>query len=728
MSLADQDRLLRLVEKLQRDNERLRQQAKSESHSRLMAEDALGKTEDRLQLALDAAGLAMWEWRILDDTLFTAARFASMIGGLEVGDADDRIWSTQELLTYVFAQDRSAINQALAEVLKQTTPRLDIEFRVATPNGPVWIECLGEVVQRSMLGQAEILVGVIRDVTRRREIQLEIETARAQAVAANAAKDEFLAHMSHEIRTPLNGVLGMNSLLAKTGLSPEQRQYVELVGSSGQALLALVNDLLDYSRLQAHKLVLEQVRFPLRRWLWQVVEPQRLAAQAKGLELLLQTDEALPPEMVGDPGRLRQVVINLLTNAIKFTDKGRIDVAMQLQTGDDLKPYLQLQVKDTGIGIAPEKQQLVFGAFAQADSSTSRRFGGSGLGLSICERLVGLMGGSIRVDSRLGEGSCFTVQVPLGESRDDIPTTQFGLEGFDDAKYPAPNEEGAQPELQSSALQLYGGMQALVVDDHMVNQLLASKLLQRLGFVVAIANDGAQAVQAISRGAYDLVLMDIQMPHVDGRQATQQVRQWEHAQQKKRTTIIALSAHASATDRDLALASGMDGYLSKPLLPDALRAALASALRGNIGKPAVLESTSAYPTPTEQAPTDQAKEPQVVNSVFSVEGAVVNRARLLARLAGDEALLHTMAQAFCVDLRDRMGLVHVALKKQDWRTVGAHAHALAGALSTLTAQAAAREAKVLEQAALAQDIEAAKTAFTKLSAAAKEAYDVVKLW
>jgi signal transduction histidine kinase/DNA-binding response OmpR family regulator len=725
MSQTDQDRLLQLVDKLQRDNERLRRQAQSESHSRLMAEDALGRTEDRLQLALDAAGLAMWEWRIVDDTLFTASRFASITGDADADedDSSDKVWSSKEFLEQVFAQDHDALHQALTDVLKQITPRLDIEFRLATPHGAVWIECVGEVVQRSMLGQAEILVGVVRDVTRRREVQLEIEAARAEAVAANAAKDEFLAHMSHEIRTPLNGVLGMNNLLAKTGLSSEQRQYVDLVGSSGQALLALVNDLLDYSRLQAHKLVLEQVRFPLRRWLWQVVEPQRLAAQAKGLDLQLQTDDALPQDMVGDPGRLRQVVINLLTNAIKFTDKGRIDVVMRMVAGADLKPELQLQVRDTGIGIAPEKQQLVFGAFTQADNSTSRRFGGSGLGLSICERLVGLMGGRISVQSQLGQGSCFTVEVPLGEVRDDIPTTQYGLEGFDDAQYPRPNAGAVPPEAQPSALRVYGGMQALVVDDHSVNQLLATKLLQRLGFEVALANDGQQAVQAILAGTYDVVLMDIQMPQLDGLQATQQVRQREQALQKKRTTIIALSAHASAADRDQALACGMDAYLSKPLLPEALSAALAQVWRANDVKRTTPESGYAQRLSAAHSDT-----PLASNAELPEAAAVVNRSRLLARLAGDETLLHTMAQAFCADLRDRMGAAHAAIQKQDWHTVGAQAHALSGALSTMTAQSAAMDAKTLQLAAQAQDTAAAKVAFTQLSSAAKAAYDVVRLW
>ncbi len=716
MSSADTTRLLNLVESLQRENEQLRQRSSYESNSRLMAEDALGKSEDRLQLALDAAGLALWEWSVASDTLFTTARFVQIIGNLPDGQASDKVLSTQQLLMTVFEQDRAPIHVALMDVLKQLTPRLDVTFRVAADHGPVWIECLGEVVGRDMLGRAESMVGTIRDVTRRQKIQFEIETARAEAVAANTAKDEFLAHMSHEIRTPLNGVMGMNNLLAQTGLTIEQRQYVELVGSSGQALLVLVNDLLDYSRLQAHKLILEQVRFALRRWLWEVVEPQRVAAQNKGLELRLYTDDALPQEMVGDPGRLRQVLINLLTNAIKFTDKGRIDVSVELTRDGGAHDALQLQVRDTGVGIAADKQQLVFGAFTQADSSTSRRFGGTGLGLSICERLVGLMGGHIALASTLGQGSCFTVSIPLAVPLGDVPTTQFGLIGFDNPQHAA---QDFTADAGFSNTPMYSGKQALVVDDHTVNQLLASKLLQRMGLEVQVATDGAQAVQAIQNGSFDVVLMDIQMPYMDGWQATQLVRKWEQTQRKHRVPIIALSAHASAADREQAVQAGMDGYLTKPLTPEALKAALrATGIGRQFMQPASGALTQDLPLPPVQtaAPTQP------------LPTGAVDRQRLLSRLGGDTALLHDMAQAFCADLRERMGQTHTALQQQDWRTVGAQAHALCGSLLTLTAQAAAHKAKALEHAAKNQDPAAASAAFAQLSQASKIAYDTVRTW
>jgi signal transduction histidine kinase len=352
MSGLGQQALQRQIDQLERENARLRDQADSDSHSRLMAEEELGKTEDRLQLALDAAGLAMWEWDLASHVVYTSRRFAELVNDFGNLTGEGQAWSPEDLAQKVSADDRAPLRQAVVDVLKQKESRLEVECRIRTSDGIRWLEATGEVTQRDMLGYAQRLVGVVRDVTRRREIHQEIELARAQAVAANSAKDDFLAHISHEIRTPLNGVIGMNNLLAQTALAPEQRQYVELVGSSGRALLALVNDVLDYSRLEAHKLILEQVRFPLKRWLWEVVTPLRVSAEAKGLELIVSASDHLPTEGVGDPGRLRQIVTNLVSNAIKFTQKGHIDVSMRPSDEFEGQLGLLLSVKDTGIGIA----------------------------------------------------------------------------------------------------------------------------------------------------------------------------------------------------------------------------------------------------------------------------------------------------------------------------------------------------------------------------------------
>jgi signal transduction histidine kinase/DNA-binding response OmpR family regulator len=682
---AEVDQLKRQLERLWRENEQLRARASTDSHSRLMAEEALGETESRLQLALDAAQLALWEWDIAAQTVFTSARLGEMIDDV----ASDQQWRSAELLHKLQLRNTPSLQQALVRALKGQDPRLEFEFAMHSSRGELWLECIGTVTERDAAGRALRMVGVSRDITRRREAQQQLEQARVQAEqarrqaeAANAAKDEFLANISHEIRTPLNGVIGMNNLLAQTSLSAEQRQYVDLLGSSGRSLLDLVNDVLDYSRIEAGKLILEQVRFPLSRWLWEVVTPQRIAAQEKGLALNFSADPDLPPQAVGDPGRLRQVLTNLVNNAIKFTSQGQIEVGMRLQREDGQQFWIALEVSDSGIGIEADKQRSIFDAFVQADSSTSRRYGGSGLGLSICSKLVHMMGGSIDLQSTPGQGSRFVVHVPLGHAQEGMPITQLGLAGLE----PVP----AAPSPRVAA------GRALVVDDHAVNQLLAGKLLQGLGFEVSVAADGLQALEQASQHTFDVILMDIQMPQLSGLQATLELRAWERAQQRKPVPIIALTANASDADRREALASGMNGYLSKPLTPEALQSALQSVLNG---------ATPAAATVP-----------------------VTDRNRLLMRLSGDEAALHEMAQAFCTDLRQRMTQTFQALKDANWPRVGQHAHALKGALLTMTAEPAAVHAKALEAAALNQDATEATRAFNALSTASKEVFNQVRNW
>ncbi len=726
MSGAAEIALQQRLRQLELENARLRDHASTESHSRLMAEEELGKTENQLQLALDAAGLAMWQWDLGAQVVYTSKRFAEMVNDYGNMQGDGQVWAPAELAQKVNADDRQGLRQSVVRVLKQIDRRLEVEYRVRTADGIRWLECTGEVTQRDMLGHAIQLVGVARDVTRRREIQLEIETARAQAVAANSAKDDFLAHISHEIRTPLNGVIGMNNLLAQTELAAEQRQYVELVGSSGRALLALVNDVLDYSRLEAHKLILEQVRFPLKRWLWEVVTPLRITAEGKGLELRVGADDDLPKEAVGDPGRLRQIVTNLLANAIKFTQQGHIEVAMLASNEYPGQLGLKLVVSDTGIGIAQDKQNSIFGAFVQADSSTSRRYGGTGLGLSICLKLAQMMGGRIDLESTPGQGSRFTVHIPLTQARADTPNTQFGADETARADLSAHVGQRMQPSQ-------FPGKRALVVDDHSVNRLLATKLLEQLGFEVAVAVDGEQAVQAIHDSPFDVVFMDIQMPVMNGWQATHHIRQWEASAGRMRVPIIALSAHASAADREQALSSGMDGYLSKPLTPEALQAGLRATRLAF--KVTGVDSIHSHP------PTQPVELLEQLPSRFPSQGPTLpppapptpkiglhNRNKMLNRLAGDEAALHEMAQAFCQDLRVCMGAAFEGLKQSDWVAVAAQGHALKGLLLSLTADGAAEHARALEVAAKSGNAEAAKQAFDQLSESARDTFNVVKNW
>ncbi len=733
------------LERLERENALLREHADVEQQSRLVAEQELGKTEDRLQLALDAAGLAMWEWDAETTAIYTSLRFADLVNDYGYMQGNGQTWPPMELERKLYGEDRLQVRQAILRVFNQTDRKLEVEFRVRTPAGVRWLEASGEVSKRDLMGKATRMVGIARDVTRRKQVQHEIETARALAVAANSAKDDFLAHISHEIRTPLNGVIGMNNLLAQTELAAEQRQYVDLVGSSGRALLALVNDVLDYSRLEAHKLILEQVRFPLQRWIWEVATPMRVSAEAKGLELEVVVSDELPAEAVGDPGRLRQIVTNLISNAIKFTEQGRIEVAMRTSAGFPNQLGLRIEVSDTGIGIPLEKQQSIFGAFVQADSSTSRRYGGTGLGLTICMKLAQMMGGRIDVDSAPGRGSRFMLSVPLGVPRADTPLTQFGADEAADTSERAHLAARAMETSPSTTPKLeqpsqFPGKRALVVDDHGVNRLLATKLLEQLSFEVAAAENGEKALQAIRASAFDLVLMDIQMPVMNGWQATHHIRKWEQSTGKTRIPIIALSAHASAADREQALASGMDGYLSKPLTPDALQAALratrlafkASRMESmaqdsavTLGRgPSLLVHAKPDASAASMMPDSMANNPSAPASRLGLH----NRQKMLSRLAGSEAALHEMSQAFCQDLRTCMGLAHGAVKRQDWAVCVQQGHALKGLLLSMTAHTAAEHAKQMEGAAKNSDGPGTHAAFSKLSISAREAFDVVKTW
>jgi PAS domain S-box-containing protein len=705
--MNEENQLSELIRILQQENAQLQAKASQESRNRLMAEEALGITEDRLQLALDAAGLASWEWDIASQVVFTSPRFGQMIEGyVNLSTHQDPHWSLHDLLHMVEPDDMQTLRDTFIRTLKQLDNNVDAEFRLRTPTGLLWIECTGKVSVRDTAGRAERMIGIMRNITQRKQAEQALRLTREEAIAANQAKDEFLAHISHEIRTPLNGVIGMNNLLAQTELSEEQRKYVDLVASSGRALLALVNDVLDYSRISAGGIVLEQVRFPLRRWLWEAVMPLQVSAQSKGLELQLSAARELPREMVGDPGRMRQIVTNLVSNAIKFTERGSIHVNMTLS--DD---QLLISVQDTGIGIPREKQQAIFEAFVQSDNSTSRRYGGTGLGLAISLQLAHAMDGGITLESTAGQGSRFDVWIPLSaqdanDSREFSSTTLGGgipgeTQTLDLPSMP-PMDHSPSIRSTSTITSLYSGQQALVADDHEVNRLLAGKLLEQLGFEVSLVEDGLQAIEAVLARKFDVILMDIQMPQMNGWQATHELRQWEQQAKRVRVPIIALSAHASAADREQAFAIGMDGYLSKPLTFEALVAALRSMR--------ALRRQELAPQPP--APALESAAP-------------LQRERLLARLKGDEAALHEMALAMRRDLRERMSLAYEALQAQDWPAMHAQAHALKGALSSMTADEAAAQAKQLE---FCQDETRARLVFAQLSVQAKQVFDMLKDW
>lgn len=630
--------LLAEVSRMQSELSRIKSSATRETDSRLQAEVALGESQERLQLALDAAGLALWDCRYPFTDVYLSARWGELLGDVALEGS----WSAADLAERLHPEEVDALRRELRRVFDGEVQRTSVEYRFKAGEEWIWLEAHAMVAEVDARGRVTRLMGTQANITQRKQIEEKAAQTRLMAEQASRAKSEFLANISHEIRTPLNAIMGLNQLLLGSKQSDENRQWLQLMDDSSRVLLNLLNDVLDFSRIEAGKLKLENIAFPLRPLFESTSKTYLEQARLKSVDMKVSLSPELPRSMSGDPLRIRQVLTNLLSNAVKFTPAGgQISLSADVAREGGLVKRLIVRVADSGIGIAPEQHRAMFEAFTQADSSTARQHGGSGLGLAICSTLVKMMGGKIRLESSLGQGCKFEVELPIKEtslSKSDHKTTQRAVA-----------KEGV------IANRRFENIRVIVAEDNAVNVRLMRDALRQVGCEVRVAQNGDEAVKLWRDWTADLVLMDVQMPGMSGLEATERIRELERRMERPPVPILAVTANAMGGDQEAYLAAGMSGYVSKPvdflMLFQSMSNALATRAAGEGRDTLPSEGYANYPTSTRKrhANIQQALERRIksLQSVLARQDQTAAQLELEALVEGLSVLKAERALRIC---------------------------------------------------------------------------------
>jgi PAS domain S-box-containing protein len=523
-------------------------------------EKTLEEKNDQLELIFKAARIGAWDWDIVNGTIKFNDVYLDMLGYTP----DEITGTIEEWESFVHPDELDSTNAALDRAINGEDAMYAEEIRMRHKDGHyVWTYDFGRVVARNDKGEALRMVGGHFDFDEKKKMEMEfyamqehereLRLARDLAEESTRAKSEFLANMSHEIRTPMNAIIGLTHLVLETELSSQQTDYIKRTEVAAQALLRIINDILDFSKIEAGKLEMEETEFVLGEILTAAKDILGEKAREKGLDFGIALPPNVPTKLLGDPVRLGQILNNLLSNAVKFTSDGGVDLIVSLREVDkeNETALLEFKVKDTGIGLSREQINGLFTAFTQADTSTTRKYGGTGLGLTISKRLTEMMGGEIWCESEPGKGSTFGF------------TARFKLNGPQEERETEKTPE--RPRTKDEEKELLKGLRGakiLLTEDNEVNQLVASRILSNAGFKVKIAGNGFEAVKMVNEEDFDLVLMDIQMPEMDGLSATRVIRSDPRFAS---LPIVAMTAHAMSGDREMSLAAGMNDHVNKPI-------------------------------------------------------------------------------------------------------------------------------------------------------------------